>query len=77
MEMKYPIISLKMEAKNIKDRMMCFSVNDKNTDKYKNILKMMLEQHEEAIRILENKCYDNTLCTNNKDICDMACPKKE
>ena len=53
MGMKYPIISLKMEAKNIKDRMMCFGENNKNTDKYKNILKMMLEQHEEAIRILE------------------------
>jgi len=75
MEMKYPIISLKMEVSNIKDRMNYIGT-DKNVDKYKNILKMMLEQHEEAIRILENKCYDNTLCTNNKDICDMACPKK-
>ena len=76
MEMKYPIISLKMEVNNIKDRMNYIGT-DKNVDKYKNILKMMLEQHEEAIRILENKCYDNTLCTNNKDICDMACPKME
>ena len=62
MEMKYPIISLKMEAKNIKDRMMCFGVNNKNTDKYKDILKMMLEQHEEAIKILEssaNNCKSN------------------